>query len=53
MDKSELKEYLRDNLKIVVSETGPDCGNYVNVSIVLEGEIISTDSYSIEGNIFC
>lgn len=50
--KAELKEYLKENLKIVVNETGPCSygygGRYVDVSLVLEGEVISSDSFSID-----
>jgi len=52
MTREELITYLKENLKIVVSETGSDSygygGQYVDVSLMLEGEVISSDSFSVE-----
>jgi hypothetical protein len=42
MSKEELVEFLKDNLKVEVSN---DCGGDFTVSLRLCGEIISSDSY--------
>ena len=49
MDKDELKEYLRDNLKVKVEVDYGDCYTPSSISVILllEGEQISYDNDSL------
>lgn len=49
MNKEEIIAYLKENLKVEVKNTGGDYGspNFVEVTLLLDGEIISQDSDSL------
>lgn len=52
MTKEELKEYLKDNLKLVIVEYGNSFGrvdSFIQIRLELENEIISQDSFDIKG----
>jgi len=45
MDKEEIKDYIKENLKIETNLTID--GDYIEINLLLEDVIISTDQFNI------